>query len=125
MRVCYPVASDGRDARDDGGEGMPLRNEQGEELLTTTEAARELGLSASSVRTQMQRGILRVERLDARTVLIPRSEIERYRAEHLGHHFGHDPNRPLTKGALYARAYRERKKARQQQPATPDTDDSQ
>ena len=54
------------------------------DLFTTTEAAAELGLSPPSVRYAIMRGILQPMRLGARTVLITRDEIERYRREHLG-----------------------------------------
>lgn len=81
MPPCYPVIVD---ARDDRGTEMPLRDEQGQELLTSAEAAQELGLTTSTIRTLMQKERLRVVRLDARTVLIPRAEVERYRHESLG-----------------------------------------
>ncbi len=106
----YPIITDSRN--DDGEMTMPLRNEQGEDLLTTAESAAELGRSASTIRTLIQQGRLNVERPDARTVLIPRTELDRYRRESLGRP-GRKSDTP-TKTAKYSRAYRARKKAQPQ-----------
>ncbi len=54
------------------------------DLLTTKEAAAELGLSPSGLRAAIFRGVLRVVPIDARTNGITRGEIERYRRESLG-----------------------------------------
>jgi excisionase family DNA binding protein len=54
------------------------------DLVTVADAAQELGLSPHSVRYAITRGVLQVVPLDGRTNLIPRSEVERYRREHLG-----------------------------------------
>jgi excisionase family DNA binding protein len=48
--------------------------------LTVTEAARELGLSASALRARLQRGDMQAERAGIRLWLIPRVEVERWRA---------------------------------------------
>ncbi len=92
---------------------MPLRNEQGEDLLTTAEAAAELGRSASTIRTLIQQGRLRVERPDARTVLVPWTELDRYKRESLGKP-GRKSDTP-TKAAEYQRAHRARRKAGHQE----------
>lgn len=54
------------------------------DMFTITEAAAELGLSPSALRSAISYGSLRPARLDGRTNLIPRHEVERYRREHLG-----------------------------------------
>jgi excisionase family DNA binding protein len=84
------------------------------DLFTVPEAAKMLGVTSSALRRAIMNGTMTPVRIDKRTNAVSRDEIERYRAEHLGRRFGHDPNKPPTKGAEYARAYRERKKARQQ-----------
>lgn len=95
------------------------------DLFTTAEAAKMLGITPSGIRQAIKNGTLTVVRIDARTNAVTRAEIDRYRAENLGRRFGHDPNRPPTKGAAYARAYRERKKARQQEPTTSPADNGE
>jgi excisionase family DNA binding protein len=57
-----------------------------ENYLTVTEAAQELGLSPSALRSAINYGSLRSVRLDktSRTNLISREEVERYRREHKG-----------------------------------------
>lgn len=59
---------------------MPLTGE----LLTTAEAARELGLAPASIRRAIANGVLQVIRLDERTNVVTRAEVERYRRENLG-----------------------------------------
>lgn len=59
---------------------MPIPSD----LLTTAEAAEELGLSPSSVRHSIRRGTLVSIRIDARTHAVPRAEVERYKRESLG-----------------------------------------
>jgi len=54
------------------------------DLLTTKEAADELGLSTSGLRAAIFRKVLRVVPIDARTNGVTRDEIERYRRENLG-----------------------------------------
>jgi predicted DNA-binding protein (UPF0251 family) len=56
----------------------------GEDWFTTTRAAAELGLSPSTLRTVIQQGKLQVKYLHARSMLVSRSEVERYRQDHLG-----------------------------------------
>ena len=94
-----------------------------ENYLTVTEAAHELGLSASALRSAIEYGSLHAVRLDGRTNLIHRDEVERYRHEHQGQH----GKRPRPADALteqqrkyqaYQRAYYQRRKAARQQPAT-------
>jgi excisionase family DNA binding protein len=54
-----------------------------QDLLSVAQAAEELGLAPVSIRHAIMRGTLGVVRLDGRTNLVPRSELERYRHEHL------------------------------------------
>ena len=54
-----------------------------QDLLSVAQAAEELGLAPVSIRHAIMRGTLGVVRLDARTNLVPRSELERYQHEHL------------------------------------------
>jgi hypothetical protein len=56
----------------------------GEEHYTTSRAGQELGVSASTLRTMIQQGKVAVKHLHARSALIPKSEVERYRRDHLG-----------------------------------------
>lgn len=58
------------------------------DLLTLAEAAAELGLSKSTLLTQVGRGRLRAQKLGNQYVL-ERTEVERYRLESLG-----QPGRP-------------------------------
>ncbi len=57
-------------------------------MLTLTEAAAQLGLSASTLRHQVQSGRLRA-RMVGKTYVVTAREVERYRREHLGR-----PGRP-------------------------------
>ena len=59
---------------------MPIR----EDLLSVAEAAQELGLTRPAIRRAIQRGLIEPVRLDGRTNLIPRAQVERYRAQHRG-----------------------------------------
>lgn len=52
-------------------------------MLTLTEAAALLGVAASTLRHQIQRGKLR-GRLVGKTWTVSRREVERYRVESLG-----------------------------------------
>jgi Helix-turn-helix domain len=54
------------------------------DLFTVTEAAAELGLSPSALRSAINYGSLHPIRLDRRTNMLSREEVERYRREHLG-----------------------------------------
>lgn len=89
---------------------------------TTSEAAAELGLSPATVRDAVRRGAIRAENIHGRLNSISAAELARYRAEHKGGK-GWDQRRSPTytpsKGAEYARAYRERKKAAQQSACAP------
>jgi excisionase family DNA binding protein len=94
------------------------------EMLTVAQAAKELGLSPVSIRRAVMRGALEVKRLDGRTYLVSREEVERYRRERLGNPGGRRrPDEALTEQQRKQRAYQQayyqrRKAARQQQPAT-------
>ena len=59
---------------------MPIR----EDLLSVAEAAQELGLTRPAIRRAIQRGLIAPVRLDGRTNLIPRAQVDKYRAEHRG-----------------------------------------
>jgi excisionase family DNA binding protein len=59
---------------------MPIR----EELLSVAEAAQELGLTPPAVRRAIMRGLIEPVRLDGRTNVISRAQLEKYRAEHRG-----------------------------------------
>jgi excisionase family DNA binding protein len=59
---------------------MPIK----EDLLSVAEAAQELGLTRPAIRRAIMRGLIEPVRLDGRTNLIPRAEVDRYRAEHRG-----------------------------------------
>jgi hypothetical protein len=83
-------------------------------LYTAAEAAAMLGITRSALSHALKRGAIRAVEVHAHAKFFTLAEIERYRAENLGRHFGHDPNKPATKGAEYSRAYRERLKARRQ-----------
>ena len=54
-----------------------------QDLLSVAQAAEELGLAPVSIRHAIMRGTLGVVRLDGRTNLVPRSELERHRHEPL------------------------------------------
>jgi excisionase family DNA binding protein len=62
-------------------------------MLTLTEAAAELGISAATLRHQVQGGRL-AARLFGKTYVISRVELERYRATSLG-----KPGRPSRRAA--------------------------
>jgi excisionase family DNA binding protein len=70
----------------------------GEEHFTTSRAAQELGVSASTLRTMIQQGKVKVKLLHARSALIPKSEIERYKRDHRGH-VGRPPKKSAQPGA--------------------------
>lgn len=80
---------------------------------TTKEAAAALGIEWATVRDAIRRGVLEKKPLTPRLNMVPEPSLEAYRREHLGQGSQArrlDPDKPVTKGALYARAYRERKK---------------
>jgi hypothetical protein len=96
------------------GEGRVPRVINGTTYYSTREAAAELGIAWASVRDAIRRGTLAYEQFGPRLNMVPESALEAYRREHLGRGSQGrriDPTRPVTKGALYARAYRARKKA--------------
>jgi len=86
----------------------------GTTYYTTREAAAELGIEWATVRDAIRRGVLEKRQLTPRLNVVPQFALEEYRLGHLGHGSQArrlDPSRPVSKGAAYARAYRERKKA--------------
>ena len=52
----------------------------GREMVTVTEAARELNLSGRAVLHRIERGERQAERISPRLYLIPRTELERHKA---------------------------------------------
>jgi excisionase family DNA binding protein len=52
------------------------------DVLTVAQAAQELGLTREAIRGAIHRRLLTTIQLDARTRVIPRSAVERYRADH-------------------------------------------
>jgi excisionase family DNA binding protein len=54
------------------------------EHITVAQAAAELGITPDAVRGAIKRGVIVPVRLDGRTNLIARSDVERYRRERLG-----------------------------------------
>ena len=68
------------------------------DLVTVARAAEELGVSPDTVRSAIMRGHITPERLDGRTNLVPRTEIERYRRERLGQR-GKRKKKPATEPA--------------------------
>jgi excisionase family DNA binding protein len=92
-----------------------------ENYLTVPQAAADLGLSASALRSAINYGSLRAVRLDGRTNLIHRDEVERYRREHLGQRGKRPQPDDLTeqqrKHRAYQRAYYQRRKATRKQSA--------
>jgi excisionase family DNA binding protein len=94
-----------------------------ENHVTVTEAAIELGVSPATIRGAIMRGSITAVQLHKRMNLIPRSEVERYRREHLGRPGKRvPPDEALTEQQRKQRAYQQayyqrRKAARTQQPA--------
>ncbi len=70
---------------------MPVREEDGEELLTPTEAAEALGLTRGTIKALIHRGRLTRVTVSPRVVFIPRTSIETYRRESLGRKPGPKP----------------------------------
>ena len=50
------------------------------DMVTVSEAARELNLSGRAVLHRIERGELQAERISSRLYLIPRAEVERHKA---------------------------------------------
>ena len=94
------------------------------DFLTVAQAAEELGITPSGLRTAINEGRLTRTLLHKRTSLIAREDVERYRREHLGQRGKRrQPTDALTdqqrKQHAYQQAYYQRKKAaRKQLPAT-------
>ena len=94
------------------------------EMLTVAEAAADLGISTTTIHRAVGNGTITPARLNGRTYLISRGEVERYRRESLGRRGKHMvPDEDLTEQQRKQRAYQQayyqrRKAARQQQPAT-------
>ena len=55
-----------------------------DDYLTVDEAAQELGLTPPAIRRAIMRGLIEPKRLGRRTNLIPRTQVEEYRAKHRG-----------------------------------------
>jgi excisionase family DNA binding protein len=55
-------------------------------MLTVAEAAAELGISPITIHRAVGNATITPARLNGRTYLIPRSEVERYRRDSLGQH---------------------------------------
>jgi excisionase family DNA binding protein len=55
-----------------------------QELMSVAQAAKELGLTPGAVRGAINRGLIEPVRLDGRTNLIPRAQVDKYRAAHRG-----------------------------------------
>jgi hypothetical protein len=94
------------------------------ELVSLAQAAQELGVTPDALRGAIARKALACVRIDGRTNMLTREEIERYRRENLGRHGKRMlPDEALTeqqrKQRHYQRAYYQRRKAarQQQQPA--------
>jgi excisionase family DNA binding protein len=66
-----------------------------ENYLTVAEAAQELGIGPTGVHMAITYGTLRRVRIDKRTIMIERAEVERYRREHLGKR-GRPKRKPAT-----------------------------
>jgi excisionase family DNA binding protein len=72
--------------QDDSAERAAARAAELEQagLLTVPAAAAELGITAAAVRRAIMRGVITPVRATGRQNLLRRSEVERYRAQHLG-----------------------------------------
>lgn len=111
-------------------EGRLPRVINGTTYYSTKEAAAELGIAWASVRDAIRRGTLAHEQFGARLNMVPEAALDAYRRDHLGQGSQGrrvDPTKPVTKGALYARAYRARKRTATTQTAdaTPATGEEQ
>src|SRR5262249_55965939 len=94
-------------------EGRGPRVINGTTYYSPKEAAAELGIAWASARDAIRRGTLGYEQFGARLNMVPEAALEAYRRDHLGQGSQGrriDPTRPVSKGALYARAYRARKR---------------
>jgi excisionase family DNA binding protein len=66
-----------------------------EQVLSLQEAASRLGVSPITLSKQAKKGVLRATMI-GRSYAVTASEVERYRAEHLGRRGGfEDPNHPM------------------------------
>jgi excisionase family DNA binding protein len=92
-------------------------------MLTVAEAAAELGVSPITIRRAVGNGTITPARLNGRTYLIPRAQVERYRRDSLGQpgnrkRADEDLTERQRKQRAYQQAYYQRRKACKQQPAT-------
>jgi hypothetical protein len=96
------------------------------DLFTVAEAAEMLGLSPSSVRHAVKRGLLTPVRVHPRLNALPRWEIDRYKNEHLGRRGKRPQPEGLTeqqrKQRAYQHAYYQRRKAAREQQPTPEAE---
>src|SRR2546423_14748587 len=96
-----------------------------QDLISVAQAATELGLTPSAVRNAIAYGSLRAKRIDGRTNMIQRGELERYRDENRGRRGKRmQPADALTEQQPKQRPhqapyYQRKKEARKQQPAEP------
>ena len=65
------------------------------ELISVADAARELGITPDALRGAIMRGTLSPVRVDQRTNMLERTEVERYRRDHLGQR-GKRKKKPAT-----------------------------
>jgi excisionase family DNA binding protein len=94
------------------------------DLISVATAAKALGITPDALRGAIKRKVLSPVRVDGRTNMLTREEVEKYRREHLGQQGKRAQPDDLTeqqrKQRAYQAAYYQRKKAaRQQQPAEP------
>jgi hypothetical protein len=96
-----------------------------QELISLATAAQELGITPDALRGAIARNVLACVRIDGRTNMLTREEVDRYRHEHLGQRGKRAlPDEALTeqqrKQRAYQQAYYQRRKAtRKQQPEQP------
>jgi predicted transcriptional regulator len=98
-----------------------------EDFITVAQAAKELGITPSAVRTAINEGRLKRRLLHKRASVIAREDVERYRSEHLGRQGKRPQPEGLTEQQRKQRAYQQayyqrRKAARRQQPPTEPTE---
>ncbi len=58
-----------------------MEGEEAKDLLTVTEAAEQLGVSVSAIQVRLRSGTMRGIRPSPRIWLVPRAEVERWKAK--------------------------------------------